>query len=72
MPTIAERLVKLGGMIVKYSGWIIANSATTYAQVYAGNSAFNDEVDNDVDIQNWPSGELEEALAQVLPSGTND
>ena len=67
MPTIAERLVKLGGMIVKYAGWAIANSATTYQDVYNGNAEFNDEVDTDTDIQNWPSGELAEALLTELP-----
>lgn len=69
MPTIAERLVKLGGMIVKYSGWIIANSATNYGHVYNGNSEFKGEVDTDPEIQDWPAGELEEMMSYVLPNG---
>ena len=68
MPTIAERLVKLGGMIVKYSGWAIANSAQTFQDVYDGNDDFADEVDDDTEIGGWPEGELDETLEYGIPS----
>ncbi len=72
MATLANRLVKLGALLVQYAGWAIANSATTYKDVYDGNQGYKDDVDSDPEVQGWPQGELAEALVQVLPSGTND
>ena len=68
MATIAERLVKLGGLIVGFAGWAIANSATTFKQVYDGNQGYKDAVDGDPEIGGWPAGELAEALEYGIPS----
>lgn len=69
MATIAERLVKLGVKIAPWLPWIIANRPawTTYQHVYDGHEEFRDAVDTDAEIQDWPAGELSEALGMAFP-----
>lgn len=68
MPTIADRLLRLGTLIGNYAGWAIANSAATFGDVYDGNEGYRDDVDNDDVVNGWPEGELAEALQSPIPA----
>jgi len=74
MATLAERMMKIGAKLAPWLGWIIANRPTwtTYQHAYDGHEEFRDSIDTDPEIADWPAGELADALAQSLPSETND
>lgn len=74
MATIAERLIKLGAKIAPWLPWIIANRPqwVTYQDAYSGHADFMNAVDLDEEIQNWPAGELAEALTMAFPRDNGD
>ena len=67
--TLGERLTRLGVLVAPWLGWMIGNlSPLTYRNAFDNHTDFRNAVLGDPEAQAWSLAELNEALAQSLPT----